>query len=109
MLQEFLKKEAWVYVAIAMGIATISLLFKRTYLQWLNTLTIVGFFYFAIGMFRLSWAKGDFAFLSYRKKRDKVFKEYKEEVIERRKDLPNSFLYASILVITLSFILNFFY
>ncbi|MFZ7033734.1 hypothetical protein [Bulleidia extructa] len=109
MLKAYQNRNTWIWVGLSISIALFSLCFQKSFLHFLNTLTIIGFLYFAIGIFRLSWLKGDYAFLSYRKWKYHDFKQYRKDIEERRKNIPNSILYASYVVLLLCMLLHFFY
>ncbi|QRG86325.1 hypothetical protein [Bulleidia sp. zg-1006] len=109
MLKAYRNLNTWIWVGLAILVAFISLFFQKTLLHFINTLAMVGFIYFAIGIFRLSWIKGDYAFLSYRKLKHHDFKTYRENIIERRKDIPNTIFYASFVVLVLCVVLHLFY
>ncbi len=109
MFKVYKDKKVWFLFLFAIILAIIIFIVKKTFLSFLNSLTIMGFIYLLVGIFYLSWLKGDYTFLSYRKYRDHDFKTYKENLIKQRKKFSNPCLYASFLLIIISFILDFFY
>lgn len=105
-LSIYQKKDVWVIIACAFGIALAYGLFvSPLYLSFINGLTFLGFVYLLIGLLRWSWIEGDLVFFSW-KQIHGSYNKWREGRREERKGSTNPFLYASLVVIIAAVILS---
>ncbi|MGB4985394.1 MAG: hypothetical protein WBO70_06440 [Erysipelotrichaceae bacterium] len=103
-MKKYYNKNTLIYTAIAIIISLIMLLFKIKIVDSFFYLTI---FTFAIGFVIYCNHKGDFDVLTYKKDLNPSYREYRKELLELKKETPNSILGCSYILLVITICLNF--
>lgn len=94
-------------VSVVLGIVY-GLIIQPFYLQFLNGLSLIGFFLLLAGIMKSNWKDGGLIFFSWKPSMGS-YREYRERLREERKDAHNYSIYAGIIILLIDTILSLLY